>query len=300
MLKTLTEIKMGKEHCEYDAHQSGGFPFAVYYSDVKKYVGQHIPAHWHHEFEISLVIRGKVRFFVDGSEQILSEGEGIFINSNVFHGMNRFGDSSEFVTAVFDSSFICGGEGESPFMLKYIKPLAANGGLAFLRLEGGISWQAECLDLLRKVYSAAREEDFAFEFSVREALTRILISIIKNGGGKTSAPIQPSESSVFEMCEFIKQNYGELLSVSEIAAAANISERECYRRFRSVMSTSPVKYLDSLRIRKAAELLAETQNSVTEICFSVGFSNGSYFSHRFKEMLGCSPLEYRKANAAKA
>lgn len=298
MLKTLTEIKMSKEHCEYDAHKSGGFPFAVYYSDVKKYVGQHIPAHWHREFEISLVIHGKVRFFVDGSEQILSEGEGIFINSNVFHGMNRFGDSSEFVTAVFDSSFICGGDGESPFMHKYIKLLSADGSLPFLRLESGVSWQVECLDLLRKVYSAAREENFAFEFSIREALTQIVIIILKNSG-EAPAPIHPGESSVFEMCEFIKQNYGEAISVSEIASAANISERECYRRFRSVMSTSPVKYLDSLRIRKAAELLAETQNSVTEICFSVGFSNGSYFSHRFKEMLGCSPLEYRKANAVK-
>ena len=300
MLKTLTEIKMGKEHCQYDAHKSGGFPFAVYYSDIEKYIGQHIPAHWHREFEISLVIRGKVRFFVDGSEQILSEGEGIFINSNVFHGMNRFGDSSEFVTAVFDSSFICGGEGESPFMLKYIKPLASDGRLPFLRLENGVLWQTECLDLLREVYSAAREENFAFEFSVREALTKIMISILKNSGGKSSAPARPSESSVFEMCEFIKQNYGENISVKEIAAAANISERECYRRFRSVMSTSPIKYLESLRIRKAAELLAETQNSVTEICFFVGFSNGSYFSHRFKEMLGCSPLEYRKSNSQKA
>lgn len=300
MLKTLTEIKMGKEHCEYDAHKSDGFPFAIYYSDIKKYVGQHIPAHWHREFEISLVIRGKVRFFVDGSEQILSEGEGIFVNSNVFHGMNRFGDSSEFVTAVFDSSFICGDEGESPFTNKYIKPLAANGSLSFLPLKSSVPWQAECLDLLRNVYSAAREEEFAFEFYVRDALTRIMINILKNSGGKSSEYAHPGESSVFEMCEFVKKNYGENISVKEIAAAANVSERECYRRFRSVMSTSPVKYLDSLRIRKAAELLAETKSPVTEICFSVGFSNGSYFSHCFKKMMGCSPLEYRKANAAKA
>lgn len=62
MLKTLTEIKMGKEHCQYDAHKSAGFPFAVYYSDIKKYLGQYIPAHWHREFEISLVIRGKGAF----------------------------------------------------------------------------------------------------------------------------------------------------------------------------------------------------------------------------------------------
>ena len=87
MLKTLTEIKMGKEHCQYDAHKSAGFPFAVYYSDIKKYLGQYIPAHWHREFEISLVIRGKVRFFIDNTELLLSEGEGVFINSNVFHGI---------------------------------------------------------------------------------------------------------------------------------------------------------------------------------------------------------------------
>lgn len=296
MLKTLTEIKMGKEHCQYDAHKSGGFPFAVYYSDIKKYLGQYIPAHWHREFEISLVIRGKVRFFIDNTELLLSEGEGIFINSNVFHGMNRFGDSSEFVTAVFDSSFVCGGESESPFMQKYIKPLLSGQAFSFIRLQSETLWQAECLDLLRSVYSVAREENFAFEFAIREALSKIIINILKNSVEKDSALPSAGENSVFTMCEFIKENYGENISVKEIAAAASVSERECYRRFKSTMSTSPIKYLDSLRIRKAAELLSATRLSVTDICFSVGFSNGSYFSHRFKEMLGCSPLEYRKAN----
>lgn len=296
MLKTLTEIKMVKEHCQYDAHKSAGFPFAVYYSDIKKYLGQYIPAHWHREFEISLVIRGKVRFFIDNTELLLSEGEGVFINSNVFHGMNRFGDSSEFVTAVFDSSFICGGEDESPFMQKYIKPFASDKAFSFIRLQSEVLWQNDCLDLLHGVYSAAREEDFAFEFAIREDLSKIVINILKNLGEKSSALPSSGESSVFEMCEFIKENYGENISVKEIAAAASVSERECYRRFKSAMSTSPIKYLDSLRIKKAAELLSATQASVTDICFSVGFSNGSYFSHRFKEMLGCSPLEYRKAN----
>lgn len=296
MLKTLTEIKMGKEHCQYDAHKSAGFPFAVYYSDIKKYLGQYIPAHWHREFEISLVIRGKVRFFIDNTELLLSEGEGVFINSNVFHGMNRFGDSSEFVTAVFDSSFICGGEDESPFMQKYIKPFASDKTFSFIRLQSEVLWQSDCLDLLHGVYSAAREEDFAFEFAIREDLSKIVINILKNLGEKSSALPSSGESSVFEMCEFIKENYGENISVKEIAAAASVSERECYRRFKSAMFTSPIKYLDSLRIKKAAELLSATQASVTDICFSVGFSNGSYFSHRFKEMLGCSPLEYRKAN----
>lgn len=294
MLKTLTEIKMGKTHCEYDAHKSNGFPFAVYYSDIEKYVGQYIPMHWHREFEISIVLHGSVKFFIDSEEIILSEGDGVFVNSNIFHGMNKFGDHSEFVTAVFDSAFISGDEWQSPFMSKYIKPLIVNKSLAFCPLKKAIPWQRECLEQMKNVYAIVREEDFAFEFLLREALSKILINNIKNSRETTDSVISANENSVFEMCEYIKENYARDICVKDIAVSGNISERECYRRFKNTMLTSPMKYLESIRIKKATELLSDNDLSVTNICFSVGFSNGSYFSHKFKEIIGCSPLEYRK------
>lgn len=294
MLKTLTEIKMGKTHCEYDAHKSNGFPFAVYYSDIEKYVGQYIPMHWHKEFEVSIVLHGSVKFFIDNEEIVLSEGEGVFVNSNIFHGMNKFGDNSEFVTAVFDSALISGDEGQSPFMPKYIKPLILNKSLAFSLLQSSVPWQQECIELMKNVYTLVKKEGFAFEFAVREALSKIIINIIKNSRDVISSVPLAKESAVFEMCEYVKENYAKNISVKDIAASGNISERECYRSFKSSMLTSPMKYLESIRIKKATELLGNAELSVTDICFSVGFSSGSYFSHKFKEIIGCSPLEYRK------
>lgn len=57
---------------------------------------------------------------------------------------------------------------------------------------------------------------------------------------------------------------------------------------------APNAYLTDYRLRRGAELLLSTNLTVTEICYEVGFSGGSYFTETFHRCLGCSPGEYRK------
>lgn len=52
--------------------------------------------------------------------------------------------------------------------------------------------------------------------------------------------------------------------------------------------------MNSYRMKKAAKLLVETDRSVTDIAFTVGFSSSSYFIKQFHKVFGCRPLDYRK------
>ena len=105
---------MGKNLYEYDLHTTEGLPYALYFLDISAYSGEKVPLHWHREFEITLVTKGRVKAFVDDVEMILEKGEGLFVNSEMFHGYTKIeNEESEFLTAVFDASFITGSESEN-------------------------------------------------------------------------------------------------------------------------------------------------------------------------------------------
>jgi transcriptional regulator GlxA family with amidase domain len=95
------------------------------------------------------------------------------------------------------------------------------------------------------------------------------------------------------MTQFIKDHCGEKLTLDDIAAAADISTRECTRCFARCINTSPIVYLTQTRLSMAADLLAGSAKSIIEISEECGFSSPSYFGKVFREAMGCTPKEYR-------
>ncbi len=87
--------------------------------------------------------------------------------------------------------------------------------------------------------------------------------------------------------------YGERMGVDEMAAAAGLSRAHFSREFRRAFGESPHVYLLTRRLERAAALLRGTDNSVAEICFSVGLQSVGSFTTSFKRMFGVSPTAYR-------
>jgi AraC-like DNA-binding protein len=87
--------------------------------------------------------------------------------------------------------------------------------------------------------------------------------------------------------------YAEPLNVRSVAAVAHISEAHFSRSFRAVFGETPHRYLQRRRVERAMFLLRETDRSVTDICFDVGFSSLGTFSRTFREIVGTTPTDYR-------
>ncbi|MDO5479350.1 MAG: helix-turn-helix transcriptional regulator, partial [Clostridia bacterium] len=66
------------------------------------------------------------------------------------------------------------------------------------------------------------------------------------------------------------------------------------RIFKSAAKTSPIKYINYLRLEKAKNLLSESSLKVSEIAVQVGFSDSFYFSRLFKKETGVSPASFKK------
>lgn len=91
----------------------------------------------------------------------------------------------------------------------------------------------------------------------------------------------------------IDREYAQPLDVEDLARGAHLSAGHLSREFRRVYGESPYAYLMTRRIERAMTLLRRGDLSVTDICFTVGFSSLGTFSTRFSELVGVSPSAYR-------
>ena len=87
--------------------------------------------------------------------------------------------------------------------------------------------------------------------------------------------------------------YAESLDVRAVAAVAHLSPAHFSRCFRSVYGETPDRYLQRRRVERSMFLLRETDRTVTDVCFAVGFTSLGTFSRTFREIVGETPSAYR-------
>lgn len=93
---------------------------------------------------------------------------------------------------------------------------------------------------------------------------------------------------------FIHKNYFNNISISDIAAAANIDRTYMFKLFQKYMKQSPSQYLQQYRLDKASVLLRKSALSITDVSYAVGFQHPPYFTKLFTQYKNITPSEYRK------
>ena len=88
---------------------------------------------------------------------------------------------------------------------------------------------------------------------------------------------------------YIENHYLEPLTLDAIAANSNISVRHLNRLFQSYNQTTPMAYLQRLRLQRACVLLKHTHHPITKISYDCGFNDSNYFTRQFTKNLGVSP-----------
>lgn len=100
---------------------------------------------------------------------------------------------------------------------------------------------------------------------------------------------------ISDIVSYISIHYcEEAFTVKKLSEHFGISEVHLRRIFQSTVYISPIKYINSLKIEKAKNMLRISNYTITEISRSIGFDDPYYFSRFFKKEIGISPSEYRK------
>lgn len=94
--------------------------------------------------------------------------------------------------------------------------------------------------------------------------------------------------------KFIIENLQHRYTIDELAKMYCISTTTLKTYFKGIYGTSIATYIKEYRIKKAAIILRQTKDSISDVALSVGYESQSKFAAAFKKIMGISPLEYRK------
>lgn len=253
--------------------------------------------HWHEELEFVYVRMGAVDYITPQGSVSISEGDGIFVNSNVLHQVVSSVPAAEILYEVhmLRRNFLA--EKESLLDKKYVRPFLQNRSASFLPLK---KEEELCRDILTRLALLSEWNDrrtFGYEVRVRNILSEIWLSVLEFWEqGRSDFPSCPlsNEMRWKEMLLFIQEHYMDNISLKDIAGAASISERECLRSFRKGLGITPFACLQEYRIQTACSLLKNTPDKIVEIAGKCGFNSSSYFGKVFYKQMHCTPYEYRK------
>lgn len=95
--------------------------------------------------------------------------------------------------------------------------------------------------------------------------------------------------------EYICDNYDKQINVDDIASACGLCKAYLQRLFRKECDTSIKEYLIKYRIEQSCKYLLNTDFSVAAVAQTVGFNDLKYFYLKFKEIVGMTPINYKKA-----
>lgn len=82
-------------------------------------------------------------------------------------------------------------------------------------------------------------------------------------------------------------------SVEDLGRDIGLSRGHLYRKLQSITGQSPADFIRAIRLKRAAQLLRDSELNVAEIAYMVGFNTPKYFNKHFKDMFGVTPTEYR-------
>jgi len=101
-------------------------------------------------------------------------------------------------------------------------------------------------------------------------------------------------SYVKKIIRYIQVKYSESISIEDIAYICGLNRSYLTRLFKDATGYTPQQYLINYRIKKSKEILANTNASIQQVSFLVGYSDTFTFSKAFKKIVGMAPSEYRE------
>lgn len=156
---------------------------------------------------------------------------------------------------------------------------------------GQLEWKVD-FSLVYDRVLAEESLDACFR-ELKEQLVRVLE---RQEIQQTEALERKEKRLVGQVMEYVEQNYADRnLSMQTIADNLDTTSRFLSKKFRQHTDMSVNEYILAFRLKRAAELLINTDMQVAQVAECIGIDNDSYFYHLFKKQFGCTPREFAQA-----
>lgn len=136
-----------------------------------------------------------------------------------------------------------------------------------------------------------KSDQLDIDIEAASILTQILTQCVL----AARQPIQRQVPALIQQIRaYLTQNYAQKHTLQTLSAQFGLSPCYLQRLFKRCIGQSPTDYLIHLRMHHAKELMHTTSLSISEISYSVGIENLSYFTQKFRRQEGQTPQQYRR------
>lgn len=261
---------------------------------VQNTLSHAIPLHHHSFAELSLVIAGSGTETINGHSFAFEPGTVAFLLPHHIHEIQPKQSPVLKYTCMFDVSLLCWSESDRE--------------LADILLQTGVEspshyhlndkQTAHMADLFQTMMDEYENQAFAKDIALRSRLLDAFIYLLRH------ASVSEKPASAFAVHEnrtrlaesilhYLHVHYQEEITLYGVAEQFGVNASYMSRMFKRVSGRTFIEYLHSLRVQRAASLLATTSMSVTDIAIDVGFDQTRTFTRAFKEIFGTTPKQYR-------
>jgi AraC-like DNA-binding protein/quercetin dioxygenase-like cupin family protein len=258
------------------------FPFSLRQYILKKEENSAGTFHYHDCFEITCILSGEAKYYVNNAVYDVCPGDILLFNSIEPHGWEVSTEEAVLLVMVFESSLIA--NGFSALDYDYLMPFVERGS-GFQNVLRAKEPEAAAI---RALFSEIREESLACgtgcRLMIKADVLRILTLLIRHfqSAGRTGREIGRQALEISRLAavfDYINSHFSEPLRLRDAAGMAYMSPNYFSAYFRRVTGQTFSEYLTVLRLRRVQELRAHTGRSVTQAAMDCGFRNMSNYYH---------------------
>jgi AraC-like DNA-binding protein len=249
--------------------------------------------HVHEKYEIYYLASGERYYFIKDRVFRIRRGHLVFINQGELHKTTDADlPDHQRILVYFENKFLETINGSVEALLNFLTQKN------FSVIELSLKEQAEIESIFKEMNEEILKKAVGFEVSLQGLLMKLLVFIARHSheyNEKKYLSDCPRHEKVSDIVKYINLHYNEQLSVSGIAEHFYISQYYLCRTFKETTGYTLVQYINSVRVKEAQKLLEQDRLKIMKIAEKAGFGSVAQFNRVFRDISGCSPLNYRKS-----
>ncbi len=291
--KIIHDLDVMNDASEVVHHDEPGIPIYIQWGLLSYFQNYRALCHWHDDIEWIYIKSGHMSYHINGQTVELHEGDCLMVNSRQLHyGFSDKHDESFYLCILFQPSMLFGSHVSRE---RYVDAFCDVAPDYYLLRSGTASADAVTEILLDIDNQKKAEHTYHYVLQQYELFLKLwkLTLTFPTAEALAHTDNDPDLKTQRKMVSFIKNNYGENISLDDIAAAGNVSRSKCCKLFKKYSNETPGNYLNEYRLEIASYLLTHSKESITTIALTCGFNHLSYFSKCFYEKYGVNPSKVR-------
>ncbi|MFA7230577.1 MAG: AraC family transcriptional regulator [Victivallaceae bacterium] len=279
----------------------GGFPITVKQLGCNQ-APQHphdltATLHYHDFSELVIITRGKGKHHIDGIVYPVTAGDVFLIQGNISHYfVERI--EMEHYNVMFNPAKLTLPEAELRQMPGYqaifhLEPAYRRRHRFSSRLQLDPPRLAATEDIIRQLQTEISENASGANAAIFVHLLALIVFVSRQYSNQAISYKRKGLLRLGELIGLLEKDYAKEWNLDKIARLPGMSKNNLLLVFKDATGQSPIDFLLNLRLRKAAEMLLNSDCNITEIALNTGFNDSNYFTRQFKSKFGCSPRQYR-------